>query len=95
MTEKIFNLKEEPGNVADSNKVSYKMKNVYITLSKKNVKPKNNLSPSILKKKILQTQSNNQAHTTDSIENQKYSTIYLQNRLKNITEERFVQRLKT
>ena len=71
------------------------MKNVYITLSKKNVKPKNNLSPNLLKKKILQTQSNNQAFTTDSIDNQKYSTIYLQNRLKNITEERLVQRLKT
>lgn len=71
------------------------MKNVYITLSKKNVKPKNNLSPNLIKKKILQSQSNNQAFTTDNIDNQKYSTLYLQNRLKNITEEKFVNRLKT
>ena len=71
------------------------MKNVYITLSKKNVKPKNNLSPNLVKKKILQSQSNNLAFTTDNIDNQKYSTLYLQNRLKNVTEERFVNRLKT
>jgi hypothetical protein len=40
------------------------MKNVYITLGKKNLnKPrKNNLSPGMIKKKILQTQSNNQSY---------------------------------
>ena len=41
------------------------MKNVYITLGKKNLnKPRknNNLSPGMIKKKILQTQSNNQSY---------------------------------
>jgi hypothetical protein len=73
------------------------MKNVYITLSKKNMNKqnKNNLSPSLIKKKILQTQSNNQSCLTESAENQKYSTIYLQNKLKSITEEKFMQRLRT
>jgi hypothetical protein len=53
----------------DHNKVFYKMKNVYITLGKKNLnKPsyKNNLSPNMIKKKILQTQSNNQSYLNDS-----------------------------
>lgn len=38
------------------------MKNVYITLSKKNMNKnnKNNASPNLLKKKILQNQTNNQ-----------------------------------
>ena len=54
-------------NTGFIDKVFYKMKNVYITLGKKNLnKPshKNNLSPSMMKKKILQTQSNNQSYLT-------------------------------
>lgn len=64
------------------------MKNVYITLGKKNMNKqtyKNNLSPTMLRKKILQNQSNNQSYLTNSTENQKYSTLYMQKKMKNIS----------
>ena len=85
-------------NTDFTDKVFYKMKNVYITLGKKNLnKPshKNNLSPSMMKKKILQTQSNNQSYINDSTDNQKYSTLYMQNKMKFISEEKVIQRIKT
>lgn len=80
----------------DYSKPTYKMNNVYLTLGKKNLKQpcKNNMSPTMLKKKILQTQTNNHSYT-ETANNQKYSTLYLNNKLKNTSQEKLVQRLKT
>ena len=74
------------------------MKNVYITLSKKGInRPllKNTMSPSTLKKKILQTQSSNQSFTNDMMDNNKFSTIYLQGKPNNMYEDKVSQRLLT
>jgi hypothetical protein len=64
------------------------MKNVYITLNKKSISRqpyKNSIPPNILKKKILQTQSNNQSFVNDLAEHQKSPTIYFQDKLKQIS----------
>ena len=85
-------------NTEFTDKVYYKMKNVYITLGKKNLNrssQKNNLSPNIMKKKILQTQSNNQSYLNECTDNQKYSTLYMQKKMKFISEEKLIQRIKT
>jgi hypothetical protein len=62
------------------------MKNVYITLNKRNVKHQqiqNDHSPNLLQKN---NQSTNQSYFNEAGENQKYSTLYLQKKLKNISE---------
>ena len=104
LKEKIINnLKEKDGEATncsiEANKVSYKMKNIYITLGKKNMnKPyKNNLSPNALKKKIIQNQPINMSFLNE-IDGSNTKTIInsLQNKGGYTAEQRMIaQRLKT
>lgn len=75
------------------------MKNVYITLGKKNMnKPsKNNISPNSLKKKILQNQSINMTFLNEiDGANTKSIISALQNKAGYTTEQRMIaQRFKT
>ena len=75
------------------------MKNVYITLGKKNMnKPyKNNISPNALKKKILQNQSTNMTFLSEfDSANSKNIVSALQNKAGYTAEQRMIaQRFKT
>lgn len=75
------------------------MKNVYITLGKKNMnKPyKNNISPNALKKKILQNQSMNMSFLNEvDTANTKSIINALQNKVGYTAEQRMIaQRFKT